>query len=85
MSSIKNIEDWWTLLNDSWDDIIEIISHCLPGIDLERLNELRLSRNPELHSYLNSAWIMASESYAWSVPGWGYFCDLCSENWVFNE
>jgi hypothetical protein len=28
---------------------------------------------------------MASDSYAWSVPSWGQFCDLCSENWVFDE
>lgn len=34
--------------------------------------------------YFNAVWGMASEVYAWSVPGWGDFCDLCSEEWVLD-
>ena len=49
------------------------------------LEWLKAHRDVKLHRYLNTSWCMASDSYAYSVPGWGDFCDLCSESWVFEE
>ena len=49
------------------------------------LEALRVNRDPQMHRYLNVSWCMASDAYAYSVPSWGEFCDLCSENWVFDE
>lgn len=49
------------------------------------LEWLRNHKDRRLYNYLNKSWILASEAYAWSVPNWGVFCDLCSENWVFLE
>ena len=49
------------------------------------LEHLKSKRDPKIHRYLNVSWCMASDAYAWSVPSWGPFCDLCSENWVFDE
>lgn len=100
---IKNKEDWWTLLNEHWIYIRDIVfnsispfapAYELPGnaktkptgrtIDGE-LEYLRETKDPKMHNYLNKAWCMSSDAYAWSVPSWGAFCDLCSENWVFDE
>ena len=56
---------------------------------MEDLVACKKTQTPEsghrLCRYLNGAWGLASDAYAWSVPGWGDFCDLCSEEWVFNE
>jgi hypothetical protein len=49
---------------------------------LEELIFLKRARNKKLPRYFNAIWGMASESYAWSVPGWGQLCDLCSEEGV---
>lgn len=51
----------------------------------EELEWLRESRDCRLARYLAAAWSLASDAYAWSVPGWGEFCDLCSEEWVLYE
>ena len=52
------------------------------------LDYLRTNRTAKaawaLGRYFNAAWGMASDAYAWSVPGWGTLCDLCSEEWVFQ-
>ena len=51
----------------------------------KELEILKETRDPKLHRYLNISWCMASDAYAYSVAGWGQFCDLCSEGWVFDE
>lgn len=51
----------------------------------EELEFLKETKNPKLADYFNDAWCLASDNYAWSVPKWGLFCDLCSETWVFEE
>lgn len=50
----------------------------------EELDWLRGNRDERLHSYFNKSWCLASDAYAYSVPYWGLFCDLCSESWVFQ-
>lgn len=53
------------------------------GVELEHL---RKNRDGErLARYLFAAWDLASEAYAWSVPGWGVLCDLLSEEYVLYE
>jgi len=103
MPEIKNKKDWWQVVDDNWDCLLEIVLHHMkfaapayekPGDDkspktgrtiLEELDFLRKIRNPKLVRYFSASWCMASDAYAWSVPGWGAFCDLCSEEWIFNE
>lgn len=48
------------------------------------LEHLRKTRNPLLGEYFAVVWCLASEAYAWSVPSWAAFCDLCSERWVLE-
>jgi hypothetical protein len=50
------------------------------------LTDLRDHRDgPELARWFNLCWIAAPDkSYIHSWPGWGTFCDLCSETWVFE-
>lgn len=49
---------------------------------LEELGHLRSTRDRKrLPRYFHASWALASEAYAWSVPGWSVLCDLCSEEW----
>lgn len=52
---------------------------------LSELEYLKEKKDPKIHRYLNVSWCMASDAYAYSVPSWSHFCDLCSEDWVFCE
>lgn len=52
------------------------------ALEIERLKE---HRDQRLCRYFFAAWDMASDAYAWSVPGWSELCDLCSEEWVFDQ
>ena len=49
-------------------------------IHLKRQRTVR--SGAKLARYFNGAWCLASEAYAYSVPGWGALCDLCSEEWA---
>ena len=51
----------------------------------EEIDFLRENRDSKLARYFHASWGMASDAYAYSVPGWGALCDLCSEDWVFYE
>ncbi len=53
---------------------------------LEEVLHLRETKQGKvLCRYLNAAWGLASEAYAWSVPAWGVLCDLCSEEWALYD
>jgi len=51
----------------------------------EELTHLRDVKDTKLCRYFAAAWCLASDAYAWSVPGWGQLCDLCSEEYVLYE
>jgi len=51
----------------------------------EELEHLKHNRSEKLVRYFHSAWGLASDVYAYSVPGWGVLCDLCSEEYVLYE
>lgn len=53
---------------------------------LAMLTDLRDKRDHQgLHRWLNLCWLAAPDkSYIHHWPSWGLFCDLCSENWVFE-
>ncbi len=54
---------------------------------LRTLEDLRTEKNGlELSRWLNLCWIAAPDKpYIHSWPSWSAMCDLCSENWVFDE
>jgi hypothetical protein len=52
---------------------------------LAELIHLKKTRDQRICRYFNAAWGLASEAYCYSKPAWGLLCDLCSEEWVFNE
>jgi len=73
---------------------MDYVAYETPGDDsspaLERtifqeVVHLRGEKDKKLAKYFHAAWCLASETYAWSVPGWGTLCDLCSEDWVLYE
>ena len=105
---ITNIETYWKVVDENWDDLLNIIFHHIdprhqayeePGQSdskmifrngklvtiLEEVLFLKKNRDRKLVRYFTSTWCLASDAYAWSVQGWGTFCDLCSEEWVFDE
>lgn len=51
----------------------------------EELEHLKHNCDEKLARYFHSAWGLASDAYAYSVPGWGVLCDLCSEEYVLYE
>jgi hypothetical protein len=105
MPEIRNVDDWWKVCDDEWDNLMEIIAHTMdifsPAYDIPGNNkstptgkdinaELKHLKKTKDHDrlcrYFNAAWNLASEAYAAErVPGWLAMCDLCSEEWVFNE
>lgn len=41
---------------------------------------------PRVLAYLNGAWWHAPDKqWIHTIPSWSALCDLCSENWVFDE
>jgi hypothetical protein len=54
-------------------------------IVVEELEHLKYNRDAKLARYFHAAWGLSSDSYAYSVPGWGQLCDLCSEEYVLYE
>jgi hypothetical protein len=100
---IKNIETYWQVVDQHWDNLLSIIGHHLdfrhpayeePGQSdspmtgrniLDEILFLKQSRDRKLVRYFSGVWCLASDNYAWSVPRWGILCDLCSEEWVFEE
>lgn len=52
---------------------------------LQELIYLKEFRDSKLARYFNAAFHLASEAYAYSVPGWNQLCDLCSEEYVLHE
>lgn len=57
---------------------------CTPDGVCSPVRQEALPGDPKIVRYFNGAWCLASDAYAWSVPFWGAFCDLCSEEWVLH-
>lgn len=70
-----------------WSDGIgkEVTYHS--EIFIVMIERLKKERNgSELHHWLNLCWFAAPDSeYIHHWPSWSAFCDLCSEDWVFEE
>jgi len=90
------VDHWWDDLLAIIAHHIDITSPAYdpPGKGLENggtrtgrtvlgeLGHLRSTRaRVRLPRYFHASWDLASDAYAWSVPGWGVLCDLCSEEW----
>jgi len=51
----------------------------------EEILHLKEVRDSKLVRYFSAAWCMASDAYAYSVPGWSRLCELCSEEYLLYE
>ena len=91
----KSVNDGWDDLLNIIAHHIDLNSpaHDIPGDGtspltmrtvLEELIHLKKTQDPKIVRYFAAAWCLASDAYAWSVPFWGSFCDLCSEEWVLQ-
>lgn len=96
---IETKEDWWYLVDKHWADLYRILDMYLPLSEHENLNKeiieetlgcfittLKEKKDEELVRYFHSAWWRAPDCPSiHKIPSWGILCDLCSENWVFQE
>lgn len=99
MNSPTNKEEWWQLLEENWEAILDIFYQFLPMheccnynnnitvITLSRtIDRLKQDRNPDIARYLNRAWGAAPDNISiHSIPGWGKLCDLCSEEYCLYD
>lgn len=96
MPEINSKEDWWFHYNKNLTDLICIVldyvdrkyAQGLAPNDVEdQMEEWGRERkySQTLYCYLNSSWFNAPENGCREIPGWFVLCDLCSENWVFEE
>ena len=81
---IKTQDDWWTLLEANWDNILKIFETvgASPSIAIQARDNKEGLR---LAMQLNTVWGMAPDDpiiHTW--PSWGNLCDLCGEGWVFH-
>jgi hypothetical protein len=90
---INTPEDWWRLFNNCKEDILSILYDNLDtygtfegSTNGAKIETAILEKDHDnLLRFMNAAWFNAPEEYCWSVPNWGNFCDLMSEEWVFDE
>lgn len=94
MLEINSQEDWWKVVDENWDDLVNVISKFYrhtrqPGDKplLWVIEEAKKQRSSLcLLSVLNRTWEDAPDSPSiHDVGGWGVLCDLCSESWVFCQ
>src|SRR5579859_1564173 len=97
--TIETPSDWWACVDRYWPQLRAILYRFIPmdkneGYDGEillfplskHIEELKEQRNQDLARYFNAAWGAAPDDPSiHRIPGWGMLCDLCSEEWVFNE
>jgi len=90
------VDKYWEYLQIIISDFLDMrhMSYEIPGDDkskttgrtiFEEINYLKEHRNEKLNRYFAYSWCAASDAYAYSKYGWCALCDLCSENWVFQE
>ena len=98
---IETKDDWWTLLETSWSNILDMAVQVgaplgqnidLDGKDmpislLKQMEDAKTAKNWEVLSiFFNKVWwMLPDESSIHSIPGFHSLCDLCSETWVFQE
>lgn len=99
MSAIKTLDDWWKTAKEHWPDLMNIMDRFLPmtgfetwdrtliGVPLrEHVVVMLKQRDRDLPRILNAAWAAAPDQQSIHIiPGWNVLCDLCSEEWVFEE
>jgi len=88
-------KNWDNILNMAADQLdMKYIAYEQPGdpnskiLDRTILQDMiyrKVKKDPNLARYFNAIWHLASEKYAYSKPGWGHLCDLCSEEYVLYD
>lgn len=99
MSTIKTVDDWWRVTEDCWPHLVNIMERFLPMGEFQNLDGTLLGvplreyvttmferRDADIPRILNAAWGAAPDQPSiHSIPRWNVLCDLCSEEWVFEE
>lgn len=77
---IKNEWDWWNLVNESKEQLADIIHEFAEDLEGD-FEEAIIDRDKlKVFNILSEAWNNAPDNpMIHSIPGWGNLCDLCSE------
>lgn len=83
---INNTCDWWSALDSEIKEITDIV-YCYNRENGKQFIDAVKDRDSEVvWSILQTAWGNAPDSpHIHEIAGWGTFCDLCSEYWVFDD
>lgn len=96
---LETKEDWWTTVEDHWDDLQNILKQFLPTEEyqdvegnitskpmFEIISNLKKKQDADIARYLVAAWAAAPDTYQiHKIPGWSVLCDLCSEEWCLYD
>jgi len=99
MSYPKNEKEWWTSLEEHWENLMAIMAKFLlinPNTTNPEINHhmklediLNAKKNKDGHKlvrYLNDAWFAAPDKpRIHEILSWRILCDLCSESYVLDE
>ena len=79
-------EEYWKITNDHWGSIANILSIYLTEKECVIAEAMKLDQDTDIGRLFNKAWWLAPDSPSiHEIPGWGTFCNLCSEEWVLHE
>ena len=92
----ETVEQYWDALVRIVGDQMDLLhpAYKHPGTETseptgrniaDELEWLKEHKDARLARYFQAAWGLSSDSYAYNVPAWGIFCDLCSEGWVLLD
>ena len=82
----KNKTDWWHNVDETWEQLKDILNRFLGDEDILQADKLKTDRDPQLAQTFSKAWFAAPDNGSiYSIPGWNELCDLCSESFVLDE
>jgi hypothetical protein len=76
----KTPEEWWSLVDKEWDNLLGIMQRYItvPSEEITKAKEQK--QHTKLIKYFNDAWFNAPDAIRiHTIPGWYALCDLCSE------
>lgn len=81
-----NKEEYWSIVEEHWVNLKDILEMFLPSEDVEKADQMRITKNRELAHLFNDAWFNAPDNRGiHSIPSWHVLCDLCSESYVLYD
>lgn len=79
-------EEYWSIVDQYWENIFDILNMFLSKEKAVEANNMRLNKDTNIVRLFNSAWSNAPDDCSiHSIPSWHVLCDLCSESYVLDD